>query len=207
MTDAETKLQQDSGPGHDAGLGPLASTAARYFAAVAMTAVATIIAVGVDMKITIPNLSLIFVVPVIIAGVSLGLGPSLCAAVLGALSFNFFLTEPRYSLAVDDPANIWAIALLFVVGVIASGIAFTSHKRAAEAALLSRQQSILERYTRELVGAENAKAAVSITSRALAALFRVPAVAMVVGESGVVFREQVGGLRPRSQIWKRRDRP
>ncbi len=174
---------------------PLVSTAARYFAAVAMTAAATIVAVGVDMKVTIPNLSLVFVVPVIIAGVSLGLGPSLCAAVLGALSFNFFLTEPRYSLAVDDPANIWAIALLFVVGVIASGIAFTSHKRAAEAALLSRQQSILERYTRELVRAENAKAAVSMTSRALAALFRVPAVAMLVSESGVVFREQVGGAR------------
>lgn len=196
MTDTETKRQQDSGPGHDTELGPLASTTARYLAAVAMTAVATIVAVGVDMKVTIPNLSLVFVIPVIIAGVSLGLGPSLCAAVLGALSFNFFLTEPRYSLAVDDPANIWAIALLFIVGVIASGVAFTSHRRAAEAALLSRQQGILERYTRELVATENAKAAVSITSRALAALFRVSAVTMLVNESGVVFRDQVGELQP-----------
>ncbi len=196
MTDTETKRQQDSGPGHDTELGPLASTTARYLAAVAMTAVATVVAVGVDMKVTIPNLSLVFVIPVIIAGVSLGLGPSLCAAVLGALSFNFFLTEPRYSLAVDDPANIWAIALLFIVGVIASGVAFTSHRRAAEAALLSRQQGILERYTSELVATENAKAAVSITSRALAALFRVSAVTMLVNESGVVFREQVGELQP-----------
>jgi hypothetical protein len=48
-----------------------------------MTAVATAVAVGVDSKLTIPNLSLVFVVPVIIAGVSLGLGPSLCSAILG----------------------------------------------------------------------------------------------------------------------------
>jgi K+-sensing histidine kinase KdpD len=187
---------QDIEPRPDAEFpsGPLASTAARYFAAVAMTAVATIIAIGVDMKVTIPNLSLVFVVPVIIAGVSLGLGPSLCAAVLGALAFNFFLTEPRYSLAVDDPANIWAIGLLFIVGVIASAVAFTSHRRAAEASRLRRQQTMLERYTRELVGAENAKAAVSTTSRALAALFQVPAVVMLVDESGVVFRQQVGEL-------------
>jgi K+-sensing histidine kinase KdpD len=198
VTDTETKLQLDSGPGHDTEteLGPLASMTARYLAAIAMTAVATVVAVGVDMKVAIPNLSLVFVIPVIVAGVSLGLGPSLCAAILGALAFNFFLTEPRYSLAVDDPANVWAIALLFVVGVIASGVAFTSHKRAVEAALLSRQQRILERYTRELVATENAKAAVSTTSRALAALFRVPAVVLLVNESGVVFREQVGGLEP-----------
>jgi K+-sensing histidine kinase KdpD len=66
---------------------------------------------------------------VIIAGVGLGLGPSLCSAILGALAFNFFLTEPRYTLAVDDPANIWAIGLLFVVGLIVSGVAFTSRQR------------------------------------------------------------------------------
>jgi K+-sensing histidine kinase KdpD len=74
---------------------------------------------------------------VILAGVSLGLGPSLCSAILGAIAFNFFLTEPRYTLVVDDPANIWAIGLLFVVGLIVSGVAFTSRQRATEAALLS----------------------------------------------------------------------
>ena len=100
---------------------PLASVWARYLAAIAMTAAAAIVAIAVDSKVHIPNLSLVFVIPVIIAGVGLGLGPSLCAAVVGALSFNFFLTEPRYSLAVDDPSNIWAIGLLFVVGLIASG--------------------------------------------------------------------------------------
>jgi K+-sensing histidine kinase KdpD len=198
VTDVETKLQQDIEPAEtEPASDPPASTAVRYLAAVAMTALATILAVGVEAKVTIPNLSLVFVVPVIIAGVSLGIGPSLCAAVLGALSFNFFLTEPRYSLAVDDPANIWAIGLLFVVGVIASGVAFTSHRRATEAALLGKQVSILERYTRELVGAENADEAVSIGSRALAALFQVPAVVMLVDESGVVVREQIGGLQPR----------
>jgi hypothetical protein len=48
-------------------------------------------------------------------------------------------SRPRYSLALDDPANIWAIGLLFVVGLIVSGVAFTSHRRATEVALLRRQ--------------------------------------------------------------------
>jgi K+-sensing histidine kinase KdpD len=198
VADVESKLRQDITRASDADplLGPVASEGMRYLASIAMTALATVVAVGVDSKVTIPNLSLVFVVPVIIAGVSLGLGPSLCSAILGALGFNFFLTEPRYSLAVDDPANIWAIGLLFVVGLIASSVAFTSHRRATEAALLRRQATVLQGLSRDLVAADNTKAIVSITSQALAALFQVPVVVMLVTEDRVVFLERVGDLEP-----------
>jgi K+-sensing histidine kinase KdpD len=183
-------------PDADPLLGPTVPVVVRYLASFAMTAVATAVAVGVESKLTIPNLSLVFVVPVIIAGVSLGLGPSLCSAILGALAFNFFLTEPRYSLAVDDPANVWAIGLLFVVGLIVSGVAFTSHRRATEAALLRRQVTVLQGYSRDLVAANNTKTIVSITSKALAALFQVPVVVMLVTDATVVSLERVGDIEP-----------
>jgi K+-sensing histidine kinase KdpD len=199
VADVESKLQQDITTASDADplLGPVASELMRYLASIAVTAAATVVAVGVDTKVSIPNLSLVFVVPVIVAGVSLGLGPSLCSAVLGALAFNFFLTEPRYSLAVDDAANIWAIGLLFVVGLIVSGVAFTSRQRATEAALLRRQAIVLQGYSRDVVAADNANAIVSITSRALAALFKVPVVVMLVTEGEVVFLEQIGDVEPK----------
>ena len=198
MAGVKSKMRQDITPVSDADplLGPVASEVVRYLASIAMTAAATIVAVGLDRKVTIPNLSLVFVVPVIIAGVGLGLGPSLCSAVLGALAFNFFLTEPRYSLAVDDPANIWAIGLLFVIGVIASGVAFTSRQRATEAALLRRQVTVLQGYSYDVVAADNTNAIVSITSQALAALFQVPVVVMLVKEDRVVSLDQIGDLEP-----------
>jgi K+-sensing histidine kinase KdpD len=198
VVDVEPKLRQDIKPASDADplFGPAALQLVRYLASIAMTAVATVVAVGVDSKVTIPNLSLVFVVPVIIAGVSLGLGPSLCSAILGALAFNFFLTEPRYSLAVDDPANIWAIGLLFVVGLIVSGVAFTSRQRATEAALLRRQATVLQGYSRDVVAADNTNAIVSITSQALAALFQVPVVVMLLTEGTVVSLERVGDVEP-----------
>jgi K+-sensing histidine kinase KdpD len=194
----DVKSKLDITPASDADplFGPGASQAMRYLASIAMTALATVVAVGADSKVTIPNLSLVFVVPVIVAGVSLGLGPSLCSAILGALAFNFFLTEPRYSLAVDDPANIWAIGLLFLVGLIASGVAFTSHRRAAEAALLRRQATVLQGYSRDLVAADNMTAIVSITSQALAALFQVPVVVMLVTDDRVVLLERAGDVEP-----------
>ena len=198
MTHVEPKLRQDITP-IPAVAPPLGSetpAVVGYLASFAMTAFATSVAVGVDRGVTIPNLSLIFVVPVIIAGVGFGLGPSLSAAVLGALAFNFFLTEPRYSLTVNDPANVWAIGLLFLVGLIVSGIAFTSRRRATDAALLRRQALLLQSYSHDVVSTDDVTAIASITSHALAALFGVPAIVLLVNEAEVVSVDSVGVLAP-----------
>ncbi|MEK1890657.1 MAG: DUF4118 domain-containing protein [Phyllobacterium sp.] len=201
MTSVKSQRQPDipALPDND----PLSGSAASgdpgvvgYVASFVMTAVATIVAIGVDRGVTIPNLSLVFVVPVIIAGVGFGLGPSLGSAVLGALAYNFFLTEPRYTLVVNDPANIWAIGLLFLVGLIVSGVAFTARRRAADAAFLRKQASILQGYSRDVVVADNAQAIVSITAQALAVLFQVPVVVMLMTESEVVSVKILGGVEP-----------
>lgn len=201
MANAESKSLRDAITTSDAD--PLlgsglsgASAAVRYLVSFAMTAIATVVAVGVDRGIAIPNLSLVFVVPVIVAGVALGLGPSLWAALLGALAYNFFLTEPRYTLEVNDPSDIWAIGLLFLVGLIVSGVAFTSRRRANDAALLRQQVTELQGYSRDIAAADNKKAIVSIASQALAALFQVPVAVMLIAEDDVVSVNSVGDLEP-----------
>ncbi|GLS32793.1 protein of unknown function [Mesorhizobium albiziae] len=200
MADVKTKPQWEitPTPSADPLLGSASSNSpavAGYLAAVAMTAVATLVAVSVDLGVTIPNLSLIFVVPVVIAGAWFGVGPSLCAALLGALAYNFFLTEPRYSLSVEDPANIWAIALLFIVGLIVSGVAYTSGRRAADAARLERQAIVLQGYSRDVVAAGNTQTIAANTSEALSLLFQVPVVVMLVAE-GKVISVKGSGLEP-----------
>lgn len=194
MTNVGSKLQPDII--QETHADPLASEWVCYLASIAMTAAATVVAIAVDSKVTIPNLSLVFVIPVIVAGVGLGLGPSLCSAILGALAFNFFLTEPRYSLTVDDPANVWAIGLLFVVGLIVSGVAFTSRRRESEAALLRKQAIVLQNYSRDIVKADDVDAMLSITAQALATLFPIPAVAMLVSEGRVVSIKRIGDVEP-----------
>ena len=201
MADVKSRPRPGSTPMPDADplVGSVSSEAPAvvgYLASIAMTAFATVVAVGVDSQVMIPNLSLVFVVPVIIAAIAFGLGPSLCSAILGALAYNFFLTEPRYTLVVNDPADIWAIGLLFVIGLIVSGVAFTSGRRATEAAVLRRQVTVLQAYSRDVVAADNTKAILSVTSQALAGLFQVPVVVMLVSGGKVVSLERVGGVQP-----------
>jgi K+-sensing histidine kinase KdpD len=161
-------------------LGTTTSATLHYLAALVLVVFASAIAVGVDSRIAIPNVSLVYVVPVVIAGTAFGVGPSLFAATLGALSYNYFLTEPRYTLTVDDPANIWAIALLFIVGLIVGGVAFVSRRTANEATELRRKAVALQRFSADVTAADGINAVTALTADALGALFAAPAVVMTV---------------------------
>jgi K+-sensing histidine kinase KdpD len=55
---------------------------------------------------------------------------------------------------------------------------------------------VLQGYSRDVVAADNTNAIISITSQALAALFQVPVVVMLVTEDRVVSLEQVGDVEP-----------
>lgn len=169
---------------------------AGYAVAIVMVGLATLVAAALDGVTTVPNLSLVFVLPVILTAVPFGLGPTLAAAVLGALAFNFFFTAPRWTLQVDDPANIWAIGLLFAVGCIASTIAITSQRRAAEAERHRRQAETLQAGSRAIVTATDPETAVTAALDACESLFGTPALLMVVpnGEPETISRR--GRLEP-----------
>jgi K+-sensing histidine kinase KdpD len=128
-----------------------------------------------------------------------GLGPSLCSAVLGALAYNFFLTEPRYSLEVEDPANIWAIGLLFVVGCITSAVASIARRKADDAVLLQQQATVLRRYSREAASGYS-KSIASTTADTLETLFRVPTVVILMSGSAENVIEKRGQIELLNQV-------
>ena len=167
--------------------------AAAYALSFLMVAAATLAAILVDQVQTVPNLSLVFVLPVVIAAVSFGWGPSLAAAVAGALAYNFFLIAPLYTLRVADPANIWALFLLLVTAAIVSGVAAQSRRRAMEAWSAADQATALQALARSLVAANGGAGAAQASADALARLFHSPAVVFLQGETELAVTGQAGG--------------
>ena len=88
------------------------------------------------------------------------------------------------------------MALLFVVGLIVSGVAFTSHRRASEASQLRRQATVLQDYSLQVVAPRNVDEIARITSQALASLFRVPAVVILIVEGKVASVKRTGAAEP-----------
>lgn len=167
--------------------------AAAYALSLTMVAAATLAAILVDQVQKVPNLSLIFVLPVIVAAVSFGWGPALAAAVAGVVAFNFFLIAPLYSLNVADPANLWALALLLITAAIVSAVAAQSRRRAVEAWNAADQATALQALARNLVGASGSSGAAEASAEALARLFQAPAVVLLQGDVELAVTARAGG--------------
>lgn len=156
-----------------------------YLLCIPLCALATLLAVIADQWVSAPSLSLVFVLPVVILAVSFGVGPALTAAVAGVLAFNFFLIEPRYSLRVSDPANVWALGLMLLVAVIVSGVAAQSRRRALQAQGHADQAAALQGLARALVAAPDRSVIAQSTADALARVFGGEA-AVLLDEGGAL---------------------
>lgn len=158
---------------------------ARYALTLALVAFATLAAVLFDQLTQAPNLSLVFVLPVVIAAVSFGWGPALTAAVTGTLAFNYFLIAPRYTLRVESPANVWALVLLLATAALVSAVAAQARRRTEEALHAADQSMALSALARRLVAATDRDAIAQAVTEALQRLFGAPAVVLIDNEAGL----------------------
>lgn len=158
-------------------------------------AAATVVAVMVDHMVHIPNLSLVFVLPVVLSAAAFGWGPALTAALAGTLACNFFLIEPRHTLHVADPSNVWALALLMIVAASVSAVAAESRRRALQAEAAAAQANAVHRLARSLM-AETTRASIAEgCARALAQLFSAEAVVLLETDQRLQPVFPAGGAR------------
>jgi len=165
--------------------GPL-SAVAPYGASLVFVAAATVVAFGLEAPVGAPNLALVFVLPVIAAASLFGWGPSLLATVLGVLAFDFFFTEPRYSLVISRPSDIWSAVLLLVIAAVVSAVAAESRRRELAARRSAEQATALQSLAHVVIQAGSPAEILAAAATALARIFRAPA---------VVFVDQAGELR------------
>ena len=88
-----------------------------HLGALVCVAVAGGAAYVVDRYAQSANLAMIFMLSVLAAGLSFGLGPAVTAAAAAAFVYNFFFLEPRLSLTIGHPADLFTFVVFFVVAL------------------------------------------------------------------------------------------
>lgn len=91
-------------------------------AGVAGAAIATLIALPIDLfgLVPPPSLVVIYLVAVLFVGARYGLVPALATSVVCFLAHNFFYTSPRYSFTIQSAEDVVGI-VLFLVGALFTG--------------------------------------------------------------------------------------
>src|SRR5258708_29885120 len=121
-----------------------------YLRSVMTVGVATAICALINQRLEVPNLSLIFLIGVLICAISSGLGPTLFASTLSVLAYDFFFLPPLYSLSISDPADVISLVAFLISAVLASNLAAHMRRQAWIAEDRARTMAELHSYSRAL---------------------------------------------------------
>ena len=94
-----------------------------YFISAGLVVVATGVSYLIEPIIAPSNLSLVYLTAVLFSALRHGLWPSITAATLGVLAWNFLFLPPKYSMAIDDSQDALALLLFLIVSLVVSNLA------------------------------------------------------------------------------------
>ncbi len=169
--------------------------AARYAVSLFLVGLTTGLALAVERLAAPSNIALLFVTPVVLAATAFGWGPSLAAVAAGVVSFDFFFTEPRYSLEIASASDVWAAGLLLVVAAIVSGLAATARRRVEEARDAAMSAEALRVLAHKVVEGRAARDVIEASADTLSLIFRAPAVVFASRNGALSVIAQAGGAK------------
>ncbi len=126
----------------------------RYVQSVLLVAATTVAGALARQVVTAPtNLVMIYLASVVVAALYLGRGPSLLAAFLSVLAFDFFFVPPQLTFTVYDTEYLLTFLGLFIVSLVISSLAVRSREQADVARERETQTATLYAFSSALAAA------------------------------------------------------
>lgn len=108
-----------------------------YAAAVVLVAIVTSVGALAGRHLGEPDLVLLYLLAVVIAAARFGRGPSLVAATLAVLAFDFFFIPPNFTFLVSEKRYVLTFAIMLVVSLLTSGLSLRVTTEERRSSLLS----------------------------------------------------------------------
>ena len=96
------------------------------------------------------NLAMIYLTIVVMAALTLGRGPSVLAAILSGLAFDFLFVQPYLSFAISDTQYVLTFFGLLIVGLVISGLTARVREQVEVAQLRTVQSLAMYELSRDL---------------------------------------------------------
>jgi two-component system, OmpR family, sensor histidine kinase KdpD len=160
------------------------ATAVRQAALLALgsVAVTTMIGVGIEFFIDLPNISLLFLLAVLGASVIGGYVAAFLAAVLSALAYNFFFIDPIHTFTIAAPHEVFALFIFLTVAMIAGGFASRIREQAEIARVRATALQSLYDFSRKLASTATGEDAIWLAVSQLQASLKRKVVLLVPGK-------------------------
>ncbi len=121
--------------------------------AAAFVVIAGLAAAGVMAVLPLRDPGMLFLAAVLLSAVVGGLEPSIFASLLSVLVYDFFFTEPRWSLRMVDPQDYLALGAFLGVAVLTSHLTARVRDQAEAARRREQRTAALYAFSRAVTGA------------------------------------------------------
>ncbi|MFG1463589.1 sensor histidine kinase KdpD [Xanthobacter sp. DSM 24535] len=129
-----------------------------YVVALGAVALATVAGEGLTEMVALPNVSMVYLLAVLVPAIQFGVRAAVFASLLSALTYNFFFIDPVYTFTIARPHEFLALAIFLIIAVLISTVAGHSRERADAAAIRMRAARRLYEFTRKLSALVDANA-------------------------------------------------
>src|SRR2546428_2318420 len=126
-----------------------------YIAAVTAVALTSVFIGFVVGRTQIANISMLYLVAVLLVAVAFGTTAAIVASVLAFLTFDWFFVPPTHQLVVADAEELFSLALFLVTAVVTGTLAARQRARAADAKAHEREATRLYLAARLLAGTDH----------------------------------------------------
>jgi two-component system sensor histidine kinase KdpD len=145
-------------------------------------AAATLVAIGIDWVIHLPNVSLLFLMAVVFSAIRAGYVAAFIAAVLSGLAYNFFFIEPLDTFTIASPHEVFAFFVFIGAALLAGGLASRVREQAKAARARAVAVQSLYDFSRKLSGTAKAENVLWAAVSQLHETFGKPAVILMPRE-------------------------
>jgi two-component system, OmpR family, sensor histidine kinase KdpD len=152
--------------------------------ALVMVAVTTVVVYALTQSLEVRRGSVIYLLPVLLAGWHLGLIPALVAAVAGVLWSGYFFFSPYYSFYLARPNEILNLVLFMVVAGVTSHLANSMKMQTEIARKREKEMGDLYAFSRRLAAASSAADIYLAIEQHLASLVQRKVVLFGTGSGG-----------------------
>ena len=118
-------------------------------------------------SVGVENASIVYLVAVVVCGLTAGTAGAIIAAILAFLVYNWFFTPPLHTLTVADPQALLGVVLLLFTGIVVGQLAAAQRARARAAEAREREARALFGVSRVLATRESTDAALAQIAEAL----------------------------------------
>ncbi|HEY9148092.1 MAG TPA: DUF4118 domain-containing protein, partial [Gammaproteobacteria bacterium] len=120
------------------------------------------------------NLSLLFLIGVLLTASRLGIETALYTSVLSFFSFNYFFTHPHFSLYVASDGDIATLSFFLIVAALSGKLAARMHEEVKENRFMVERLTTLNDFSRRLATAPDSTTILQELAQHIAATCNAP---------------------------------